>query len=65
MLAGPPNDFESAFAAVLSGRAEALIVLPDAFFNRHRTRIVDFAQRHRLPAMYPDPEYVRAGGLMS
>jgi putative ABC transport system substrate-binding protein len=65
MIEGPPNDFESAFAAVLSVRAEALIVLPDAFFNRHRTRIVDFAQRHRLPAMYTDPEYVRAGGLMS
>jgi ABC-type uncharacterized transport system substrate-binding protein len=65
MLEGPPNDFEGAFAAILSGRAEALIVLPDAVFNRHRTRIVDFAQRHRLPAMYPDPESVRAGGLMS
>jgi putative ABC transport system substrate-binding protein len=65
MLAGPPNDFEGAFAAVLSGRVEALIVLPDAFFARHRARIADFAQRHRLPAMYPDPEYVRAGGLMS
>jgi putative ABC transport system substrate-binding protein len=40
-------------------------VLPDTVFARHRTRIVDFAQRHRLPAMYPDPEFVRAGGLMS
>jgi putative ABC transport system substrate-binding protein len=64
MLAGPPNDFEGAFAA-LSGRAEALIVLPDAVFARHRARIVDFAQRHRLPAIYPDPEFVHAGGLMS
>ena len=30
----------------------------------NRTRIVDLAQRHRLPAMYPNREYVDAGGLM-
>lgn len=65
VLEGPPNDFERAFAAAPSGRAEALIVLPDALLTHHRTRIVDFAQRHRLPGMYPDRAYVHAGGLMS
>ena len=28
-------------------------------------RIVDFAAKIRLPAMYPDSEFVEAGGLMS
>jgi putative ABC transport system substrate-binding protein len=65
VLAGPPNDFEGAFTATSSGRAEALIVLPDASFTNHATRIVDFAHRHRLPAIYPVREFVDAGGLMS
>jgi putative ABC transport system substrate-binding protein len=57
--------FEGAFAAAAGSRAEALIVMPDSFLHNHHTQIVDLAQRHRLPGMYPDPEYVRAGGLMS
>ena len=65
VLAGPPNDFEGAYTATSSGRAEALIVMPDASFTNHATRIVNFAQRHRLPAIYPVREFVDAGGLMS
>ena len=60
-----PNEFEGAFAAATSGRAEALLVMPDAFLYGNRTRIVDFAQRNGLSGMYPDRDYVDAGGLMS
>jgi putative tryptophan/tyrosine transport system substrate-binding protein len=60
-----PNDFEGAFAAVTSGRAGALLVIGDALLNGNRTRIVDFAQQHGLPGMYPFRDYVDAGGLMS
>jgi putative ABC transport system substrate-binding protein len=60
-----PNDFDGAFAAAISGHAEALIVMGDAFLADHRTRIVDFAQRNRLPGMYPRRSYVEVGGLMS
>jgi putative ABC transport system substrate-binding protein len=60
-----PTEFEGAFAAAANSRAEALLVMPDSFLHNHRTRIVDLAQRHRLPGMYPDPGYVREGGLMS
>jgi len=59
------NDFEDAFAAALKGRAEALLVIPDTFLTSHCKQIVDFAHRHRLPAMYYTREYVDAGGLMS
>jgi putative tryptophan/tyrosine transport system substrate-binding protein len=60
-----PNEFEGAFAAASGGRTEALIVMADAFLLDHRTRIVDLAQRHRLPGMYPRRSYVDIGGLMS
>ena len=59
------HDFEGAFAAVTRGRAGALLVMPDALLAGNRTRIVDFAHQHGLPAMYPVRDYVDAGGLMS
>ena len=34
------------------------------FFNERR-RLVDLAARNRLPAMYPQREFVDAGGLMA
>jgi len=60
-----PADVEGAFAAATRGRAEALIVLPDAFLQSHQQQIVDLAHRHRLPGMYPQRGYGDAGGLMS
>src|SRR5262245_48864496 len=60
-----PNEFEGAFAVASSGRAAALIVMADAFLLDHRMRIVDLAQRHRLPGMYPRRSYVDVGGLMA
>ena len=60
-----PDDFESAFAAATRGRAGALITVEDPLTLTHRARIVDFAAKSRLPAMYPNREYVDAGGLMS
>jgi ABC-type uncharacterized transport system substrate-binding protein len=40
-------------------------VLSNAVTTTYRTRIVDFAAKSRLPAMYPDRESVETGGLMS
>ena len=31
----------------------------------HRKRIIEFAAKKRLPAMYVSPDWVEAGGLMS
>ena len=41
------------------------MVLADRLLLAHRTRIVDFAAKRRLPGMYPFKEYVDAGGLMT
>jgi putative ABC transport system substrate-binding protein len=59
------DDFEPAFWAIKGKRANALIVLRNPVTTTHRTRIVDFAAKIRLPAMYGDREFVDAGGLMS
>jgi putative ABC transport system substrate-binding protein len=60
-----PDELEGAFAAVTKERANALVVFPDAVAFVHRTRILDLAAKHRLPAMYPYREFVEAGGLMA
>jgi putative ABC transport system substrate-binding protein len=59
------NDFENAFEAALRERAQALITAPEPLINTHLKRIVEFAAKNRLPAMYAGPEVVDAGGLMS
>ena len=58
------DDFESAFLAALGARADALIAVADAVLVTHRARIVDFAAKNRLPAMYGLEVYMGAGGLM-
>jgi len=40
-------------------------MVADRFLLAHRTQIVDFVARTRLPAMYPYRDFVVAGGLMS
>jgi putative ABC transport system substrate-binding protein len=60
-----PAEFESAFSAMIGGRAGAFIALQQPTLDRLRQLIVDLAAKHRLPGMYPNDEYVESGGLMS
>jgi ABC-type uncharacterized transport system substrate-binding protein len=60
-----PNELESAFSAMTTWRAGAFIGLQQPTLDRLRQRIVDLAAKNRLPAMYPNSEYVETGGLMS
>jgi putative tryptophan/tyrosine transport system substrate-binding protein len=64
---GPRNleELEAAFSELLDQRPDALLVTTEAFTRQHRTRILDFAKRNRIPAMFEDGSYVEAGGLMS
>ncbi len=59
------EDFDKAFAAATSGRAHALITLSDPLTGSRGRRILDFALKNRLPAMYGERGFVDAGGLMS
>ena len=63
--AGDPRDFEGAFRAVARRHAQALMTLPDPMFWTHRTRLAELALKDRLPTMFPEREFVDAGGLMA
>jgi putative tryptophan/tyrosine transport system substrate-binding protein len=64
---GPRNldELEAAFAELLNQRPDALLVTTEAFTRQHLARILDFANRNKIPAMFEDSSYVEAGGLMS
>ena len=47
------------------GRWQALIVLTDPILFSQRKKIVDLANRNRLPAVYFFQGFVEQGGLMS
>ena len=59
------NDIDDAFEAVLRERADALITSPNPVVTAEHKRIVDFTAKNRLPAIYSNPVFVHAGGLMS
>jgi putative tryptophan/tyrosine transport system substrate-binding protein len=60
-----PDEVENAFASMVRGNVDALVVLTQAMFVLNRTRIVEMAAKSRLPAIYHRNEFVEAGGLMS
>jgi ABC-type uncharacterized transport system substrate-binding protein len=66
-VAKASNDAEldAAFAALVERRVGALLVAADPYYDTRRDRIVAFAARQRLPAMYQFREYAVAGGLVS
>jgi putative ABC transport system substrate-binding protein len=48
-----------------SGNFDAMFEFPSPTFFEQRRRLVDLAERHRLPAMYNAREFVELGGLIA
>ena len=58
------KDFDGAFEAVLKERAQALTTTASPVISTNQQRIVAFAAKNRLPALYPYSAVIDAGGLM-
>jgi putative tryptophan/tyrosine transport system substrate-binding protein len=56
-----PEDLDAAFATIKDNRTDSLAVFTDP---THNPRIIDFAARNRLPAVYGFRAAVEAGGLL-
>ncbi len=63
--ASAPPEIDGAFAAMIREHADALIVPGDPIFLLEKSRIVDLAASHKLPAIYQFRAFVTVGGLMS
>ena len=59
------DELGPAVAAMVRARADAVIVLSDPIFFRHRQQLADLVASSRLPAMYGMTEHAEAGGLMA
>jgi putative tryptophan/tyrosine transport system substrate-binding protein len=58
------KDFDGAFKAILKERAQALTTGARPIITINQQRIVAFAGKNRLPAIYRYNEFIDAGGLM-
>src|SRR5262245_33439207 len=63
--AGALAVFEAAFAAMVHGSADALLIMESALFAAHRQQLLGLALRHRLPTMAYGRHYAEAGSLLS
>src|SRR5262245_22996954 len=60
-----PNDLPGAFAAMADWRAAGLSTLTDGMLFTQRERVVELALKGKLAGVYPEAEFVTAGGLAS
>jgi putative ABC transport system substrate-binding protein len=65
LKASTDADIDVAFEAFIQQRVQALLVTAGPLFVTRMHRLVAFAARHALPAMYSRRELVDAGGLVS
>jgi putative ABC transport system substrate-binding protein len=63
--AGTSREIDTAFAAMMHGRPDALYVGNEPFFNSRRVQLVHRATLHKLPTAYSQRQYPEIGGLMS
>jgi putative ABC transport system substrate-binding protein len=61
---GGVSDFDEGFSSVTKERSGALIEVPNTLFHANRKRIVELANRKRLPTIFHSQDFVAAGGLM-
>ena len=63
--ASTPEAFEGAFAAMVRGRAEALMIVDVPLFARNSPQLFELALRHRLPTIAGWRRYAEAGSLIA
>ena len=57
-------DLDGAFQAAVHGRAGAMTILPNPFFQTYAGLVGGLALKHRLPMISGEPGVVEAGGLI-
>jgi putative tryptophan/tyrosine transport system substrate-binding protein len=60
-----PTDIEGVISALGQGADGGLIVIPDAFTDVYREKVITLATRYRVPTIYGYRNFTAAGGLMS
>jgi putative tryptophan/tyrosine transport system substrate-binding protein len=58
------DELPTAFAAATEQSADAVMVLAGTLFGANRAQVARLAAEHRIPALYPNRQFVDDGGLM-
>jgi putative tryptophan/tyrosine transport system substrate-binding protein len=59
-----PKEIETAYQNAAKQRSQAVLVLQSPVFSSRRQLLVELAIKNRLPVIYPQSDYMDAGGLM-
>jgi len=65
LRANTDREIDVAFETIAQQRIPALAVAASPFFDTRRNRIVELANRNRVPTIYHFREFTGIGGLMS
>jgi len=65
LTASSDDEIGAAFASAVAQGAGAMLVSSDPFLNSRSQLLVEQAARYAMPAIYPQREHVRNGGLIS
>jgi putative tryptophan/tyrosine transport system substrate-binding protein len=60
-----PSELAGAFAAMTEWRADGFVTLTDGMLFTERARVTKLAGKSMRPGIYPEAEFVAAGGLAS
>ena len=59
------TEYDSAFAAIVGERADAVLVLSTPLFISGAKRLAELSLAHKLPSLFGPKHHVQEGGLMS
>ena len=65
LQASTEQDLDRVFAALAQSRANALVIMPDVFFDTRSEQLAALTLRHAVPAIFQFRPFAAAGGLMS
>jgi putative ABC transport system substrate-binding protein len=60
-----PDDFDTAFAEMSKTPPDAILMVSDILTTLNRKRVIQYADEHRLPAIYESASFAHDGGLMA
>jgi putative ABC transport system substrate-binding protein len=60
-----PDEFPTAYSAMSDTRVQGVEILEGLMVSNNVRPLVALAEAHRLPTIFPDTNFVEAGGLMS
>lgn len=60
-----PEDFDAAFATMVTDKFDAVVILADPTFLVHRGKLGELCLKYRLPSVWGHKDYLETWGVAS